>query len=83
MIHLLLQASRSVFLQVKSNSCCWHEKQGRQAESEKGHLIIKIGLDLIPYFIILLKKMAGFTSKYLDTPSDIQLEQRSFRLSKS
>lgn len=31
-IHLLLQASRSVFLQVKSNSCCWHEKQGRQAE---------------------------------------------------
>lgn len=32
MIHLLLQASYSVFLQVKSNSCHCHEKQeGRQS----------------------------------------------------
>lgn len=71
MIHLLLEANCLAFLQVKLNSCCWHEKQGRQAEYEKGQLIIKIRLDLIPYFIIPLKKMAGFTSKYLDTPSNI------------
>lgn len=32
MIHLQLQSSYSVLLQVKSNSCCWHEKQGRPAE---------------------------------------------------
>lgn len=32
MIHLLLQDGSSVALQVKSNSCCWHVKQGRQAD---------------------------------------------------
>lgn len=32
MIHLLLEANCLAFLQVKLNSCCWHENQGRQAE---------------------------------------------------